>query len=182
MKYDDNISWSETKLTLLSWKLFDWNRTGAWMKWFRVFAAQLHKVSLANTDVEKILLRLFSSSQKAPTLQNGQTHSNNSSAVSGLGTQSVNIQLFSPSVMWSDGDTNISEIRAEQISHLESSACIYFYLGCTQNKKKAVFCLRKNSFSCLLSVRNIISLSYDEQVCLMRATFQEIFLPSSDWS
>ena len=36
------------------------------MKWFRVFAAQLHKVSVANTDVEKSLLRSFSSALRVP--------------------------------------------------------------------------------------------------------------------
>ena len=35
-------------------------------EWFRVFAAQLHKVSVANTDVEKSLLRSFSSALRVP--------------------------------------------------------------------------------------------------------------------
>ena len=52
----------------------------------KCFAVQLHKVSVANTDVEKSLLRLFSSDLESLTLQNGQTQSNNSSAVSGVGT------------------------------------------------------------------------------------------------
>ena len=59
------------------------------------------------------------------------------------------------------------------------SSCLpvrrYVRLSAASFSQNCSFAIRKNIFACLFSVRNTISLSRHEQVCLMRLRFERYF-------